>query len=97
MKEVIESTKQKIVSIEKAIKYLDDCEEFNFESYQECYRIADVEQKESQLQHMWSQAKFVLPNEDLPGGVAALRQITRDSFVESIGQLQKLVDLMEKM
>jgi hypothetical protein len=97
MKEVIESTKQKIVSIEKAIKYLDDCEEFNFESYQECYRIAEVEQKESQLQHMWSQSKFVLPSDGLPGGVSALRQITRDSFVESIEQLQKLVDLMEKM
>jgi hypothetical protein len=97
MKEVIESTKQKIVNIEKAIQYLDTCEEFNFESYQESYKIAEVEQKESQLQHMWSQAKFVLPSGDLPGGVEALRQITRDSFVESIEQLQKLVDLMEKM
>ena len=97
MKDVIESTKKKIVSLENAIKYLDDCGEFTFEAYQESYRVADIEQKETQLQHMWSQAKFVLPSGNLPGGVAALRQITRESFVESIDQLQKLVDLMEKI
>lgn len=96
MKEIIESTKQKIISLENAIQYLDDCEEFTFESYQESYRIAEIEQKESQLEHMWSQSKFVLPSCDHPGGAAALRQITRESFVESIDQLQKLVDLMEK-
>jgi len=97
MKEVIESTKQKIDSLKNAIKYLDGCDEFTFEHYQEAYRVADIEQKESQLQHMWSQSKFVLPSDGLPGGVEALRQITRESFVESIDQLRKLVDRMKKL
>jgi hypothetical protein len=97
MKEIIESTKQKIVSLKNAIKFLDECDEFSFEKYQEAYRVADIEQKESQLQHMWSQSKFVLPSDGVPGGVEALRQITRDSFVDSIDQLKKLVDRMEKI
>ena len=97
MKDVIESTKNKIVSLKNAIKYLDDCGEFTFEAYQEAYRVAEIEQKESQLQHMWSQAKFVLPSGNQPGGVEALRQITRESFVDSIGQLKRLVDRMENL
>ena len=97
MKEIIESTKQKIVSLKNAIKFLDECDEFSSEKYQEAYRVADIEQKESQLQHMWSQSKFVLPSDGVPGGVEALRQITRDSFVDSIDQLKKLVDRMEKI
>jgi len=97
MKDVIESTKKKIVSLKNAIKYLDDCAEFTFEAYQEAYRVAEIEQKESQLKHMWSQAKFVLPSDGLPGGVEALRQITRESFVDSIGQLKRLVDRMENL
>ena len=97
MEDIVKRTKQTIENYEKAVKYLDECNEFDFDSLLEAHRIAGTEAKGSELREMWSEAKLVLPGPNNLGGVQSLRKITRDSFTEAIIEFQKLVDTMQAL
>ena len=97
MQDVIKDTKRKIKDFEKAVKYLDECDEFDFDNFKEAHRIAGTDTQESELREMWAEAKLVLPGPGHPGGVESLRQVTRDSFMTAAAEAQKLVQMMEKM
>ncbi len=97
MQNVIKDTKRKIENFKKAVKYLDECGDFDFDDFKEAYRIAGTNAQESELREMWSEARLVLPGPGHPGGVGSLRQVTRDSFTAAAAEAQKLVDMMENM
>jgi hypothetical protein len=97
MEDIIKDTKKKIENFKKAIAYLDGCDEFGFEDFEEAHRIAGTNAQVSELREMWAEAKLVLPGPGHSSGVESLREVTRDSFVTAISEAKKLVDMMEKM
>jgi len=97
MQDIIKDTKQKMENFKKAIKYLDGCDEFDYDDFKEAHRMAETNAQESELREMWAEAKLVLPGPGHSGGVESLREVTRDSFVTAVDEAQKLVDMMEKM
>jgi hypothetical protein len=97
MEDIVKRTKQTIENYEKAVKYLDECNEFDFDGLLEAHRIAGTEAKESDLREMWSEAKLVLPGPNNVGGVQSLQKITRDSLTSAITEFQKLVDQLQNL
>ena len=97
MQNVIRDTKQKTENFKNAVRYLDQCGEFEFDDFKEAHRIAGTNAQESELRQMWAEARLVLPGPGHPGGVESLRHVTRDSFMSAITEAQKLVEMMEKM
>jgi hypothetical protein len=97
MEEIVNRTKQTIENYEIAVKYLDECNEFDFDSLLEAHRIAGTEAKESDLREMWSEAKLVLPGPNNVGGVRSLQKITRDSLTSAITEFQTLIDQLQNL
>ncbi len=97
MEETVNMTIRAIENYKKALKYLDECDKFDFDTMIEAHRIAGTDAQESQLREMWSDAKLVLSGPDNLGGVQSLRKITRDSLTTAITEFQKLVDIMKDM
>jgi len=97
MEEIVNRTKDTIKNYEKAVIYLDGCNEFGFDNLLESHRIAGTGAKESDLCENWSEAKLVLPGPNNEGGVRSLQKITRDSLTSAITEFQKLVETMQKL
>jgi alpha-glucoside transport system substrate-binding protein len=92
---IINEMKQAIDRYDKAVKYLDQCDTFEFDNLVVAHRIAGTNAQESELREMWAEAKYVLPGPDTPGGVESLRPITRETFTTAAEEFQKILNEME--
>jgi len=97
MKTIIKGLEQQIKNFNKAIKYLDQCGEFDFDYYKKVHHIAGTDTQKFDLSEMWSDAKLVLSSPGHPGGVESLREITRNSLLTGISEAQKLLEVMKKI
>ena len=76
----------------QALKYLDEAEQLDVEILQEANRIAGSPLSSSEMQSSIDQSNLMLPSGGKPAGLEALRDMVRNTLIESIRTFDALAD-----
>lgn len=92
----MEEIKIMIEKYKNAVKELEaiPLEQFTYDKFVSCARIADEEWPENELQSMWEQSDAILPdivNYKHKGGKDALRFNVKEILIEAIETFEKLI------